>query len=154
MHKSVTDVYGNRVRIRVCGLCWREDRLLMVNHAGIGEGNFWAPPGGGVEFGSSVHQNLSREILEETGLAADIGAFRFACEYLEPPFHAVELFFEGTKLRGVLRTGADPELNIIRDARFMSWDEIAGIPKTDIHGVFRLVRNAEELRKMTGFHRI
>lgn len=154
MHKSVTDIYGNRVRIRVCGLCWQEDRLLMVNHAGIGQGNFWAPPGGGVEFGSSVHQNLAREILEETGLVVEIGGFRFACEYLEPPLHAVELFFEVAKLRGVLTSGADPELNIIREARFMSWDEIGAIPATNIHGVFRFAGNAEELRKLGGFHRI
>ncbi len=154
MHESVTNLYGNRLRIRVCGLCWQEDRLLLVNHAGINQANFWAPPGGGVEFGSSVHQNLEREILEETGLLVEIGAFRFTCEYLRPPFHSVELFFEVRPQGGVLRTGRDPEMNIIQDAKFMNWNEIEALPSTDLHGIFRMAGNAKEFRKMGGFHRI
>jgi 8-oxo-dGTP diphosphatase len=154
MHESVASLYGNKVRIRVCGLCWQEERLLLVNHAGLNQSNFWAPPGGGVEFGSPVHQNLEREVLEETGLIVETGLFRFACEFVRPPLHSVELFFETTARGGVLQAGRDPELNIIREARFMGWDEIGALPSTDLHGIFRLARNAGEFRKMGGFYRV
>lgn len=154
MHESLISMYGNRVRIRVCGLCWQGDRLLMVNHSGLGERNFWAPPGGGVEFGSTIHQNLEREMEEETGLQVQTGVFRFACEFLRPPLHSVDLFFETHLRGGVLLTGTDPELNIIREVRFMGWNEILGIPLNELHGVFRQTRNAEEFRKLTGFHSI
>lgn len=154
MQEAVKSIYGNKVRVRACGLCWDENRLLVVSHAGLGPADFWAPPGGGVEFGFSVHQNLEREFLEETGLAVEVGPFRFVCEVVRPPLYAVELFFQVNSIGGQLRTGTDPELNIIKDVRFMRWEELMAIPPSDRHGIFQLARSAEDLREMSGFHRI
>ena len=51
MKEAVDTMYGNRVRVRVCGILIQEDKILLINHKGVGEkGSLWAPPGGGLEF--------------------------------------------------------------------------------------------------------
>src|SRR5690606_24196085 len=110
-------VYGNKVRIRVCGICWQNDRLLMVKHQ-MGDQVLWAPPGGGLEFGESIADALKREMREETGLDVVAGSFLFGCEFLQPPLHAVELFFEAGLKEGDLLNGNDPELPIISEVAF------------------------------------
>jgi 8-oxo-dGTP diphosphatase len=114
---EIAEIYGNKVRIRVCGLCWQDDSLLLVMHR-MTSGNFWGPPGGGVEFGELLENALKREILEETGLQVDIGKFLFGCEFIKHPLHAVELFFEVKKTGGMLKKGDDPEFQIIEKVQF------------------------------------
>ena len=76
MSPEIAEIYGNRVRIRVCGLCWQDDSLLLIKH-GMGPGGFWAPPGGGVELNEPLEVTLRREFLEETGLDVIPGKFIF-----------------------------------------------------------------------------
>src|SRR6478735_2451882 len=90
---EITQKYGNRVRLRACGLCWRGNALLMVNHKFLTSGDFWAPPGGGVEFGQPSQEALAREFKEETNVTIAAGSLLFTCEFIKPPLHAVELFF-------------------------------------------------------------
>src|SRR5688500_13712775 len=106
---EIIEKYGNRVRIRVCGLCWKNDHLLMVNHKFLTNGDFWAPPGGGLEFGQSAHDALIREFMEETSVTIKPGKLLFTCELLKPPLHAIEFFFEATYERGDPVVGTDPE---------------------------------------------
>ena len=68
MCPEIDKIYGNRVRVRTCGIYWKDNMILMVNHLGLGPANFWAPPGGGVEYGESLTRALEREFEEETGL--------------------------------------------------------------------------------------
>ena len=66
---KVIEAFGNKLRIRVCGILMQEDRILLVKHRSIGEdGTFWAPPGGGLKYGETILDCLHREFLEETGL--------------------------------------------------------------------------------------
>lgn len=147
-------IYGGRIRVRACGLCWDDGRLLLANHKKVTPTHFWAPPGGGVEFGQSLHQALEKEFLEETGLTIIPGKFVFGCEFIAPPFHAIELYFEVTVKSGKLKTGYDPEFNIIADVRFMRPEEIRQIPETECHGIFRMVGNPADVRNLSGFFRI
>jgi 8-oxo-dGTP diphosphatase len=152
------NIYGNRVRTRVCGLCRKDKKLLLVNHHGVYGHDFWAPPGGGVEFGVSAEANLIREFLEETGLAVKVGAFRFACEFIQPPLHAVELFFDVTAVHGKLSTGHDPEMGehsqVISDVRFLSLAEIDELPEKHKHGLFRLAKTAGKVSGLKGYLKI
>lgn len=154
MNQELIEVYGNRVRIRVCGVCWVDGRLLLVNHSSLTTSDFWAPPGGGVEFGTTLDKNLQREVLEETGLEVRVEEFLFACEYLKEPLHSVEMYFRVSILNGELVTGNDPELPIIKDVRFVSEAEIAKIPDECLHGILRLARTETDFRKLTGFYKI
>lgn len=154
MDPRIDSVYGNRLRVRVCGLYWRDDRLLMVRHKGLSNGDFWAPPGGGLEFGESAADCLQKEFREETGLQVTTGRFLFGCEFIQNPLHAIELYFEVTGTGGLLKKGDDPELPIIEEVRFMTTTEIAALPAESRHGIFRLVSSANQLKTLTGFFRI
>lgn len=154
MDSEIVNIYGNRVRIRVCGLCWQQQKLLLVNHKGLSENSFWAPPGGGVEFGQSLEENLEREFLEETNLSVKIGRFLFGCEFIHAPLHAVELFFETTVIAGTLKPGFDPEIQLIETANFLTAKQIRDIPANQLHGIFKIAVTPGEFSKLGGFYRI
>lgn len=48
----------------------REEKILLGKRKGIIGDATWAPPGGHLEYGESVEECASRELLEETGLIA------------------------------------------------------------------------------------
>lgn len=154
MDSDVSRIYGDKVRLRVCGMCWQDGKLLLVNHAGLRPGNFWSPPGGGIEFGSTLSSNLSREFVEETGLQVAVGHFMFGCEFLNNPLHSVELFFAVSVLGGNFTQGSDPELPIIREVRFFSPAEVRALDASELHGIFRRASTEEEFKKLGGFYRI
>lgn len=151
-------ILGNKVRIRVCGLCWEGDRLLLLNHQGLYGHPFWSPPGGGIDFGVPAEDQLVREFLEETGLEVMTGEFLFACEFIQNPLHAVELFFEVRIKGGALKKGIDPEYpenkQVITDARYFSEDELWQIPEGHRHGLFRLAKTCAKIRALRGYHKI
>jgi 8-oxo-dGTP diphosphatase len=154
MDGQVAKIYGNKVRVRACGICWKGDALLLVNHKGLSSSNFWAPPGGGVEFGESLEACLIKEFLEETGLTIKAGKFKFGCEFIQDPLHSIELFFDVEIIAGKLRVGEDPEIQIIDDVKFLTFEEIKSLPSTHVHGIFRYAATSGDLRKLTGFFRI
>jgi 8-oxo-dGTP diphosphatase len=154
MEDEIIKIYGNRVRIRVCGVCWVDKRLLLVNHHSITQSDFWAPPGGGMEFGSTISKNLEREFLEETGLEIAVEKFIFGCEFLKEPLHCIELFFQASVRGGRLRVGNDPELPIIKDVRFFSESELGEIPVANLHGILALAKTESDFQNLSGFYTI
>lgn len=154
MDHALREHYGHRLRVRVCGLCLRKSDILLVNHAGIGNPDFWAPPGGGLEFGTNAEDNLKREFYEETGLEIKVGDFAFACELLKPPLHAVELFFHVKEIGGNLQIGFDPEIQIIKDVRWMPYADLKSIPDASVHRILRIADTKEKLEELRGFYRI
>lgn len=158
MESEIREKYGNRVRMRVCGLCWDDDRLLLVNHKFLTQGDFWAPPGGGIEFGQSAQDALIREFQEEAGITVEPGKLMFVCEFVKRPLHALELFFEVVQKDGKVLTGTDPEsssdMQIIKEVRYVDFSAIMTIPPDERHGIFRFVKSSEDLRKLSGFYRL
>lgn len=155
--KEVEKLYGGRLRMRVCGLCFFEDKMLLVKHRGLGPaGIFWAPPGGGLDFGSTATENLVRECREETGLEVSVGEFLFVHEYLKSPLHALELFFTIEISGGMLQTGVDPELppeaQLIRDVSFLSWHEIRQIPANQLHQILQHSSSPKDLKSKRGYY--
>lgn len=154
MDTEVAKIYGNKVRVRACGICREGDGILMVNHKGITPTNFWAPPGGGVEFGDSITKTIEKEFCEETGLKVKTLNFLFGCEYIERPIHSIELFYNVVAENGKLKRGSDPEIQIIDAVRFMTFSEIKKLPKIEVHGIFHLVETVADLENLAGFYRI
>jgi len=154
--EKITATFGNRLRVRVCGVCIQNDKLLMVRHKTLGKGYLWAPPGGGVDYGESLDKALKREFLEETGLIIQVNQFLFVHEYLQPPLHAVELFFEVTPTGGKLTQGTDPEMTaqdqIIDHLKYLSFTEIKFEPQGYVHHALSYANNIEELRQMRGMY--
>jgi 8-oxo-dGTP diphosphatase len=151
--ESVHNFYGNRVRLRSCGLHVKDNQLLLVRHD-LGKGDFWSPPGGGVEVGETAVDCLRRELKEETGLIAEKCDFLFACEFIKQPLHAVELFFMISQVNGTLKTGLDLEPGapeVILETRYLTWSAISSIPRTQLHGIFGLVDKPGEILDLRGY---
>ncbi|MCS6833894.1 MAG: NUDIX hydrolase, partial [Flammeovirgaceae bacterium] len=119
-------------------------------------GHFWTVPGGGVNFGESLESALRREFAEETGLSVQIKQFLFVCEFLHPPLHAVEFFFEVSPTHGYLQLGEDPEMRehgqIIEKLAFLSTNELREIPSEDLHFIFKQCQEVGDLLHMHGFY--
>ena len=129
MTQEIINQYGNKIRVRVCGICVQDDKILLVNHSGMNEsGEFWSPPGGGLEFGESIEDCLKREFLEETNTIISVGKFIKINEFVKPPLHAVELFYEVKILSGEIKIGFDPEMEeqIIKDIQWLNFEEVLG----------------------------
>lgn len=101
-------------RLAARALIVHDNRLLLVNaypkhHLGL-----WCAPGGGVERGSSIPDNLIREVHEETGLTVTVGDLVLVNEFHDPQsgFHQVDLIFRCTLIKGQL----DPH-----------WKDVAGV---------------------------
>ena len=88
-------------RIAVRGILIHDDRLLLVN-AWKGHDRLWCAPGGGVEPHASLHENLMREMHEETGLRVAVGAPCLVNEFHAPErrFHQIDIYFRVTLISG------------------------------------------------------
>ena len=129
MNKELIRQYGNQLRLRVCGICVQSGKVLLINHSGMNEsGEFWSPPGGGLEFGESIEDCLKREFLEETNTVISVGRFLTVREFLKPPIHAIELYYEVKIESGNIKKGFDPEMDyqIIKDIQWLSFAEVLG----------------------------
>lgn len=123
-------LYQNKVRVRVAGLLQRSDKILLVKlHSPVIDREIWLPPGGGVEFGESLHQAVIREFKEETGLLISVGKLRYINELIEGKYHALEFFFDVYAAEDAdFAMGTDPEHDpedqILRDIHFFSHNEL------------------------------
>lgn len=152
LHKSIISTFGQQLRLRVCGLCIQNDKLLLIRHNALGKkGYLLAPHGGGLQFGESAETGLIREFKEETGLDIKVLRFLFVHEFLAPPLHAIELFFEVEITGGYLTKGYDPEMKeedqIIDQVLYMSEAEIEKEKGDQLHNVLNLYSPRELLNQ-------
>jgi 8-oxo-dGTP diphosphatase len=146
--EEAQNFYGNRIRIRVCGICFSADKILMIGHKGIiNEGIFWSPPGGGVNENETLTEALQREFLEETGLSIKVDKFLLMNEFINQPLQALEVFFSVNILAGNLKKGYDPEMptQIIEKIAWMSLSEIKKLPDTARHSFWDKIMLIEDL---------
>jgi len=156
MTDDIKQQYGHKTRVRVCGICVKENRLLLVKHKGPGASSeFWAPPGGGVDYLENSRDALKREFKEETGLNIEVKNFLFVNEYIEEPLHALEVFFAVDVVDGDLQTGIDPEHKkdnqIIEQVKFVTFKEISVMNNEKLHNSLHNIENEESILKMRGY---
>lgn len=115
-------------RLAVRALILAEGRLLLVNAYPGGRSDLWCAPGGGVEPGTSLPDNLAREVAEETGLRVSVGAPALVNEFHDPAsgFHQVDIYFRCAALGPLPPDWADPA-GIVTERRFFSRDEMRAI---------------------------
>tara|TARA_R110002110_G_scaffold88572_10_gene230762 strand:- start:2710 stop:3165 length:456 start_codon:yes stop_codon:yes gene_type:complete len=118
-------------RLAVRAVLKNADRLLLVNAYPGGKSPLMCAPGGGVERGASLPDNLMREVFEETGLHINVGAPCLVNEFHDPDssFHQVDIYFQCT-LRGTARI--DPDWRdieaVVSQWRWVSEAELARVP--------------------------
>lgn len=88
------------VRLAVRAVLLHADRLLVVNAWPGGVSDLWCAPGGGVEPGQSLPENLMREVAEETGLRIAVGEPCLVNEFHDPAsgFHQCDVYFRARLL--------------------------------------------------------
>jgi 8-oxo-dGTP diphosphatase len=156
MNPEVVEKFGNRIRQRVCGIAFRDEDILLINHAGLYKHDFWAPPGGAVEFGETMETALKREFVEECQSEITVEGFLFGGEFVRPPLHAVELYFQ-VKLLNMPRVGRDPEMGktpILSALEFITPRRLAEMPAHHRHGIFEKARSPSEIKNLKGFFTI
>ncbi|EKB47673.1 NUDIX domain-containing protein [Cecembia lonarensis] len=155
LEKELVDKFGGRLRTRVNGILIQDNTLLMIKHKMSSDRFFWNVPGGGMKFGTTVEENLIREFEEETGLEVRVKNFICTHEYLEPPLHAIELFFEVEQTGGILRKGTDPELDkgkqLITDIGYLNLEKLSLIENREKHPLFWGIKSLNDVRKWNGY---
>lgn len=101
IHRESQIMRPKSPRLAVRAIILQADRLLLVNAYADGKSDLLCAPGGGVEVGSSLPDNLRREVFEETGLEIEVGDPCLVNEFHDPHsrFHQVDIYFRCT-LRG------------------------------------------------------
>ncbi|WP_298839199.1 NUDIX domain-containing protein [uncultured Roseobacter sp.] len=117
-------------RIAVRAVIVHEGRLLIVNAWPDGKSDLMCAPGGGADPGTSLPENLAREVYEETGLSIEVGVPCMVNEFHDPRigFHQIEVFFRCC-IVGDARIDhdwRDPE-NIVDQHMWVTADELDSV---------------------------
>lgn len=85
----------------VAGFLKKDQKILVgqrpENHSLAG---LWEFPGGKIELGETPEQALQRELSEELGIEAQIGALKLACTHSYGDVGIIILFFEVNYWKG------------------------------------------------------
>ncbi|MEM6303942.1 MAG: NUDIX hydrolase [Pseudomonadota bacterium] len=114
-------------RVAVRAILVHEGRLLVVNAYRDKRLALMCAPGGGVEVGSSLPDNLIREVFEETGLTVAVAAPCLVNEFHDPDtgFHQIDFYFR-CALQGAATL--DPDWrdcdDIVSDRRWVTEAEL------------------------------
>ncbi len=128
--KQIHQEYGNRIRVRACGVLIHQNKLLMLKHTGIGQlGFYWNVPGGEPLKGESLKEAVKREFLEETHLEIEVDEMIAFREFIEEPLHAIEYYFIVTNPKGFGKLGTDPEnVHILTEMAWFTAAEFNDLP--------------------------
>jgi len=97
----------NKVITAVAAVIENDGKVLLTLRSEEPKKGFWHHPGGGVEFGESLHQALQRELQEELGIETRVLSAQpvFVTQTLVPAEdrHIICLFFRAEIVGGELR---------------------------------------------------
>ena len=113
-------------RLAVRGILFHDNRLLLVN-AWAGRLDLFCAPGGGVDAHASLHDNLKREFIEETGLTVAVGETCLVNEFHDPTrdYHQVDVYFRCALIAGdPYGAWTDPE-GIVSERRWVTRAEMS-----------------------------
>jgi ADP-ribose pyrophosphatase YjhB (NUDIX family) len=116
-------------RLAVRAVIVQDRRLLLVNAFPGDQSDLWCAPGGGVEAGASLPDNLMREVHEECGLTIRVGPPCLINEFHAPgeAFHQVEVFFRCTIVSGDIDAAWQDPARIVTRRRWVTVGEMAGL---------------------------
>jgi ADP-ribose pyrophosphatase YjhB (NUDIX family) len=72
------------------GIIYREGKLFLQT---LHVNDFWSTPGGKLDPLEKIEDGLRRELLEETGVVADVGRLLFTQQFKADDYDLIEFFF-------------------------------------------------------------
>jgi 8-oxo-dGTP diphosphatase len=95
-------------RLGASACVWKDGKVLLIERAKP-PGGLWSLPGGHVEFGETALAAAGRELLEETGITADLTAFAGLYEIIreKPSLHYAIACYCGFWTAGEARPASD-----------------------------------------------
>ena len=86
-----------------------DDKIVLVKRKNPPYKDWWALPGGIVEYGETVEEAVKREVYEETGLAIEIEKLVnvYSDPKRDPRGHFISICFLCRKIGGTLRAATD-----------------------------------------------
>ena len=113
--------YPDRPIVGVGGVIVDNGKVLLVRRRYEPLKGHWSLPGGMVEIGETLEAALTRELLEETGLAVDVGPVIEVFDRITPDedhrirYHFVLIDYLCWPGGGALRAGSDVDAAIWAD---------------------------------------
>lgn len=105
--------------------------VKLTAHANKSEAlDYWCIPGGGLDEGEALLSCLHREMIEETGIAPDVGALLYIQQYFDSGKEHLEFFFHVKN--------ADDYKNIDFSATSHGEEEIAEADFVDVNSSYIL----------------
>ena len=90
--------------IRCRGIIIHNDKLLVVKHSE--SANYYALPGGHLDWGENVRDCMKREIIEELGITPEIGKLLYVHNFIDKNNkQSIEFYFEITNSADYLEIG-------------------------------------------------
>lgn len=101
-HVSSRHATAPRIRrVGIYGRCVSDSSILLTRlSAREPDAGRWTLPGGGMDFGETPHETLTREFHEETGLVPRIGGLVAVHSYVSPatprrgPLHVLQFVYD------------------------------------------------------------
>ena len=118
-----------RPRIGAATLVMKDGKFLLGQRNKKNAKDKWVIPGGGVQWGETLHEAAIREIKEETNLDVDIHKFLCHKEIINLPgdYHSVVFFFLASPKNAELEARED-----ISQAKFFNIEEIKKLDCVDV----------------------
>jgi 8-oxo-dGTP diphosphatase len=118
-------------RVAVRAILVHNGKLLLVNAYPAGQSALLCAPGGGVETGASLPDNLRREVHEETGLRIEVGTPCLINEFHDPDrgFHQVDVYFR-CRIAGSARIdpGWRDVAEVVSEHHWVTAEELRSLP--------------------------
>jgi 8-oxo-dGTP diphosphatase len=134
--------------MRVATVVEQEGALLLVRHQKPDRDPYWVLPGGRLEPGETIPGCASRELAEETGLAADFSGVLYVSEFLREGRHTIDVVVRmALEGEAEARLGSDPEVapgteRTLAEVRWVSLEELQEIELLPASIKERLMRDA------------
>ncbi len=87
----------HRRRVTLRGVIYRDGKLfcqMLKADPHHEKKPYWCIPGGGIDFGETLEEGLTREIIEETGVTPQVGRLLFIQQYYDGDKEFLEFFYE------------------------------------------------------------